>query len=107
MDRDPQEQGKSQRKFLSAQLGIPLDVESWPANDSIFQKILEDTQTCIDLLSSYQGSLIRVKFEDLLADPAVEAKRVSGFCGGLNEARMAQQVLVRNPKCLPYMLELK
>ena len=104
IDRDPKQQARSQIKFLSQ---FFQDV---PSDRATLRRLgggmRRDRGPALAMLRRLGGEQpLILAFEDILTDPAAAAARLSAFCGGLDAARMAAQVLQRPTDCLPYMLE--
>lgn len=105
MRRDYKEQARSQVKLLKATTpGFAANREDvYRLADSLKR----DMPKLIKMLESYPHSSVTVlTFENLIRLPYLQAERIARFCGGLNVGEMANQVLKRDIKCLPYFLEL-
>lgn len=116
IDRDPVEQAKSMAKFWRAAfVDAPSSLPPMPEfiGDQI-AKLAEafkrDRPRANGVMLKYTQctGILKLKFEDILADPAWAAYSLSKFCGGnLDEEKMVAAVRPRGPECLPYMLELE
>lgn len=103
MQRNSKEQAKSQVKLLKvAGESIGSDRQTWKA---IARSIEKDMPKLTKFLNAYRCPVLIIKFEDLIRQPAVEAAKVSRFCGGLDEVAMRAQVIDRPLGCLPYFLD--
>jgi hypothetical protein len=105
MRRDYKEQARSQVKLLKATTpGFAANRESV---FSLADSLKRDMPKLIKMLESYPHSSVTVlAFENLIRFPHLQAERIARFCGGLDVQAMADQVLKRDVKCLPYFLEM-
>lgn len=97
LDRDRHEQARSQVKFLKLMTGLPVtpDYESACAESLALEK--PQALRCVS-----RWPLLRLAFEDVLANPLRAAGRVAAHVGGdLNISAMAAVVRPRNPSCAP------
>jgi len=107
LDRDPMQQARSMAKFFAA-----VKPEGLPDfSESQVQKLAEsfrrDRPKCQSFMFNYTHRVMKIRFEDILADPMAAAARISVFCGMLNTGLMAAQVRPRGPECLPYLMEFE
>ena len=104
MQRNPVEQAKSQRKWLTmvANENVPKTAVARIANG-----LRADLPKMRALLQRY-GPVLDVSFEELLAHPMETATAIAEFVPvPLDVERMAAQVLRRSPACHPGLLELE
>jgi hypothetical protein len=107
LDRDLNEQAKSMAKFIgAANPGLPpITDDKLPILVGSFKK---DRPKCMSLMHNYTQRILKLRFEDILADPAGTAAKLNAFCGGqLNEEAMVKAVRPRGPECLPYLMEFE
>jgi hypothetical protein len=99
LDRDPEEQARSQVKLALA-CG-----ERWADPDAKASAIAAQIRDHTDRALSYasdQGPVARLSFEDLLSDPLESAKRIAAFFrpfGVLDVARASAVVRPRGAAC--------
>ena len=106
MTRKPEEQAKSQVKFMHAASPGVIKCSDNQAIQTLAASIRRDTPKAVKFLQTYtESTLIEISFESLIDDPFETACRVSDFCGGLNVKAMVEQVIRRSSDCLPYLLE--
>lgn len=107
MDRDRRQQALSQIKFTRA--AFPMVQLTSDAVSSMEQSLRDDVPRAITLLRCYPGStLLRISFEQVLADTLDMAVQVNEFCGGgLDEQAMVGVVVKRSPACYPGLMELE
>lgn len=105
LDRNPRQQALSQAKLFEAFLGLKQKSHEIRR---VRQSLVHDRPRALALLRSYENSkLLILRFADVLADPTLVAARLTTFVGReLDVGVMAACVVPREPKCLPYMLEL-
>lgn len=107
IDRDPVEQAKSMVKFVGAVSNVKLKGDAVATLAASFKK---DRPKANAVMLHYAKchQILKLKFEEILADPAGTAKKLHDFCGGkLDEAAMAAAVRPRGPECLPYLMEFE
>jgi hypothetical protein len=114
IDRNPVEQAKSMVKFMVA-CGAAVD----PAKESIAvsklaASFMRDRSRANGVMREYSHRILKLRFEDILADPVGAANQIAVFCfvtqekgKMLDEAAMVKAVIPRHPDCLPYMMEFE
>jgi hypothetical protein len=104
-DRDPDEQAKSQCKFLAYAVCIAASRAERRAMAASNRR--DKLRSWATIGGLQDARMMVVVFEDLIRDPIGQAERISAFVG-LPEAakKMAAVVRPRSPKCLEGMLEL-
>lgn len=97
LDRDHRQQSRSQAKFARLLMGLPIDrkgvralARSYATDLPIALKVLKD-----------RGSVLRIRFEDILLNPEDAARRIHAHIGCGCVSDMAAQVRSRSPKCAP------
>lgn len=95
MNRDLQEQAKSQYAFVSA-LGIKPN-----KTPRVLAKSLQrDRPKVIQMLKSYPNSnLLILSFDRLVTQPASSIQKLIKFCPGLDAEKMNSVIIRRSPKC--------
>ena len=108
IDRDPVEQAKSMVKFMEA-AGMPGINEDGVKKLAASFKRDRPRVNGVMLEYTQPHRILKLRFEDILYNPAWAAHILNGFCGNsmLDERAMAAAVRPRGPKCLPYMLEFE
>jgi hypothetical protein len=106
LDRNPDEQSKSQAKFLRLVCGKGI---SRTKRRGLQASYRADRPLCLDLLRSLAGEPLVLSFEGILADPVAASFLIARHCripDPVAVAAMAQAVVPRDPNCLPGMMEL-
>lgn len=98
MDRDQREQAKSHAKFLRTMTGRHVDRSGRRALEA---SLMRDTHQTMGVIGSVP--LVRLRFEDVLADPLKAARLLGEFTehAGFNAYRAEQAVKRRSPECAP------
>jgi hypothetical protein len=116
LDRNPVEQAKSMAKcweaaFVDAPSNLPPMPELGPDQIAeLAEAFKRDRPRANGVMLKYTQphGILKLRFEDILADPAWAAYSMDKFCGGrLNDVKMVAAVHPRGPECLPYLLELE
>lgn len=98
LQRDYEEQAKSNIKFARIMLGLPASEADVPAYVKGYK---HDQPICMKLLKQ-RGELLKVRFEDILMYPRAYAKTFSEFLQkDLDISKMAEAVLLRSFECQP------
>lgn len=106
MRRNPAEQARSQLKFLHLVSGLPAAMCDESQVHTVAMGIMRDYPKVEAFLRGYSGSrLIGVAFEDLLANPDREVRRVQKFIGRQLYGA-SHCVMRRSAKCWPGLMEL-
>ena len=80
IDRDPLEQAKSMAKLFAATMpNPPWTEEQIKLCSASFKK---DRPKAVNLLHRLSQRILKLRFENILADPKGTAKALSEFCGG-------------------------
>ncbi|GAB4071699.1 hypothetical protein KHC28_00190 [Ancylobacter sonchi] len=96
LDRDFTEQAKSQLKLCSAPT-------SRRAVRAVAATLRTDSIRARKIVAAC-GPILPMSFEQILAQPLVEAKRIRDFLGNFDVVRAAATVRRRGPECLPDMM---
>jgi hypothetical protein len=105
MQRDPTQQARSFLKFNKIIMG--QDIGAKPDAEAVIRdSFVADFPKMEEKLKRI-GPVYRVRFEDLVQSPTVQARRIAVLLGmpQLDVDSMARQVISRGTDCLPYMLE--
>jgi hypothetical protein len=106
MERDSEQQARSQLKFLRLVAGVPLTGSPRAEIRRLAKSIERDTPIALRAMKS-RGPVLRVRFELLIQAPAVVAAAVADFLECRDAApAMAACVRSRSSDCLPGLLEL-
>lgn len=100
LNRNAQEQAKSQVKFLHLVGGVPVEGRSWRR---MRPALLRDKRLCEAWLDRCDPAPLEMDFKDLLLSPLDTARGIALHLGlplGSEQA-MASQVIPRNSKCQP------
>lgn len=97
LDRDPRQQSRSQAKFAHLLMGLPINRKGRRA---LARSYATDLPVALKILID-RGPVLRLRFEDILADPAAAARRIREHVGVGRVADMAAQVKARSSKCAP------
>lgn len=104
VDRDHNEQAKSQIKFAREVVGICC-------GDDAVQKFAnsykEDRPVCMDVIQQLGGPLLKLRFENVIREPSAAALKIANFVDATDSRKMARVVRERPTGCLPYFLELE
>lgn len=104
LSRDPKEQAKSQVKFGATMLGLPSgrrELRAFKADNAANQS------AALSVLKARCGIVLRMRFEEILANPFVAATSLAVLVDGVVDANaMARVVRTRSPECLTGMLEI-
>jgi hypothetical protein len=101
LNRNAQEQAKSQVKFLHLVGGIPVEGRSWRR---MRPALLRDKRLCEAWLDRCEPAPLVMDFKDLLLNPLVAARSIASYLGLPPESEQvmaSQVVLPRNSKCQP------
>lgn len=99
--RDPKQQARSLNKFIGVVTGLP------PVPVPVLVRSFKQDYKAIDRWASRHPTL-RMRFEDIITDPAATSKRIAAFTGKqLDTQKMAEVVIARDPECYPTLLEAK
>lgn len=100
LDRDRAEQAKSQAKFFSIIVGMPVTREM---RRRFAQSYLDDKPKAVrSLLAAGAPSIFALRFEDVLRDPRNAADEINRYCGeNLDAEKMASVVRRRSSECAP------
>jgi len=106
MYRDLEQQALSHLKFQSKLLKLPIDNPRGRKRDYM-RTMQKETDQALKLLSEYGMPSIKVRFEDLLTQPKVEAYRIKDFITDtpLDVQKMVCTVIERPTKCYDGFLE--
>ncbi len=102
LDRDPDEQAKSQAKFLETTIHISIGREE---RRRLAKSYRDDRPAAFKVLRAAGArQILELRFEELLSAPASVATRIATHCSPeLNIARMAAAVRRTSPECAPDM----
>jgi len=98
LDRNSEQQARSQAKFLGTLVNLRLtdaDIQRFR------QSYRAERPKVMALFRSVGATVLAVRFEMILLSPQTAAAQIAGFVGGLDAAAMAQVVLPRTPECRP------
>lgn len=106
IDRDPREQAKSMAKLFAA---FMPHLAPWTGKqiEQCAESFIKDRPKAIGLLHSLSQRVLKLRFEEILAEPKRTARTLSVFCEGLVRKAMAKRVQERGPECLPHLMELE
>ena len=97
LDRDPKQQGKSQVKLLRTLMGIHVERKMWRA---FAASCRADRPKALTVLLQL-GPVLKLSFENILADPASAAALLSNHFGAGDPTKMITAVRLRPHRCLP------
>lgn len=100
IDRDAEQQARSQIKFLRA-CGVPA---TWSALGVLAASLQHDRPRAVAALNRVtRGRVMFLRFEEVLRDPMHAALRIAAFLPEVrgHEEAMARCVLDRSPLCAP------
>jgi hypothetical protein len=104
IDRDVEEQARSQIKFLRA-MGVPADANRKNIR-AFVAGLRSDRMKSLATLHRLKAEMTFITFEDLLQSPRLTAKAIAGAMGApIDIERMIAVVRPRSPTCFPGMLE--
>lgn len=104
LDRNRNEQAKSQTKFLKLLCGVRVSRAEVRTIAGSYQR---DRTTCFAVMGRLGGEILLLTFEELVTNPASAAGRIGAFVGGADHAKMVAVVRDRPPGCLPHLMEIE
>lgn len=106
LDRDPEQQARSQLKFGFFMFGVETDLET--AVPKFTESYRGDRPQCWRVMERLGGEILTLRFEELLSDPEGTAAKLGAFLRSGFKVESASTVVRSRPSdCLPYLLELQ
>lgn len=98
LDRNPEQQARSQVKFLRQVAGVPIRASAWKR---LARSFSTDRQKVDALFAN--SPVLKLSFEAVLSDPLGAAREMTAYFPGLDVERAAAVVQRRPASCAPGM----